>query len=243
VQAEKRIVPGNRAEWDQMEKIESGSGNRLRRRIEKVLLACGALLLGIYLAALLHSVILSRIALWRFQNAYKANASPVTGVLAATNENVNTSLWSGKRIEAYKESLVSKFDAPLGVLRIPKLNLVVPVFEGTDDLTLNRGVGRIAGTAQLGGAGNVGIAGHRDGFFRPLKDIRVGDSIELLVESKPVGYVVRSIEIVKPQNTDVLKATGDPQLTLVTCYPFYFVGNAPQRFIVHASLAGARAGQ
>jgi sortase A len=226
-----------------MERIETGSEKRLWRRIEKVLFAAGALLLGVYLAAMLHGVILSRIALWRFQNAHRANVSPVTGVLAATNENVDTSLWAGKRIEAYKESLVSKLDAPLGVLRIRKLNLVAPVFEGTDDLTLNRGVGRIAGTARVGESGNVGIAGHRDGFFRPLKDIRVGDSIELLVENKTVGYVVRSIEIVSPQDTQVLKASDDPQLTLVTCYPFYFVGNAPQRYIVHASLAGARAGQ
>ena len=226
-----------------IDKIEPGSGKRLRRRIEKVLLVAGALLLGVYLAALLHGVILSRIALWRFQSAHKASASPVTGVLAATNENVDTSLWSGKRIEAYKESLVTKLDSPVGVLRIPKLNLVVPVFEGTDDLTLNRGVGRIAGTAQLGGVGNVGIAGHRDGFFRPLKDIRVGDSIELLVEDKSVGYVVRSIEIVKPEDTSVLRASDDQQLTLVTCYPFYFVGNAPQRYIVHASLANGGSGQ
>jgi sortase A len=228
---------------DHMQKIEPGSGKRFRRRIEKLLFAAGALLLGVYLAAMLHSVILSRIALWRFQVAHKANASPVTGVLAATNENVDTSLWAGKRIEAYKESLISKLDAPLGVLRVPKLNLVAPVFEGTDDLTLNRGVGRIAGTARVGESGNVGVAGHRDGFFRPLKDIRVGDSIELLIENKTIGYVVRSIEIVSPQDTQVLKASDEPQLTLVTCYPFYFIGNAPQRYIVHASLAGARSGQ
>lgn len=227
---------------DHME-IETRSGKGLRRRIEKVLFAAGALLLGVYLAAMLHGVILSRIALWRFQNAHKANGASITGVLAATNENVDTSLWAGKRIEAYKESLMSKLVAPLGVLRVPKLHLVAPVFEGTDDLTLNRGVGRIVGTARVGESGNVGIAGHRDGFFRPLKDIRVGDSIELLVENKTVGYVVRSIEIVNPQDTHVLNATDDPQLTLVTCYPFYFVGNAPQRYIVHASLAGARASQ
>lgn len=228
---------------DHMEKIESGSGKRLRSRVEKVLFAAGALLLGVYLAAMLHGFILSRIALWRFQNAHKANDAAITGVLAATDGSIDTSLWAGKRIEAYKESLMSKLDVPLGVLRISKLNLVAPVFEGTDDLTLNRGVGRIAGTARLGESGNVGIAGHRDGFFRPLKDIRMGDSIELLIENKTVGYVVRSIEIVSPQDTQVLKASDDPQLTLVTCYPFYFVGNAPQRYIVHASRAGARAGQ
>ena len=219
-----------------MEKTESASKRSIRRRTEKGLFVLGAVLVGVYLAALLHGVVLSKIALWRFENAHAAGAATTPSAPALTGEAVDTSLWSVKRIAEYKESLVSKLDSPIGILRIPKLKLVAPVFEGTDDLTLNRGVGRIAGTAQLGDKGNTGIAGHRDGFFRPLKDIQVGDPIELVVENRSIPYTVRSIEIVKPEDTSVLRPANEPELTLVTCYPFYFVGNAPQRYIVHASL-------
>jgi sortase A len=122
------------------------------------------------------------------------------------------------------------------VLRIDKLGIEVPVFDGTDDLTLNRGVGRIIGTARLGGTGNIGIAGHRDGFFRGLKDISVGDKVDLMMIEARAAYVVDQIEIVSPDDVRVLQPRGVPSLTLVTCYPFYFVGDAPNRFIVHASV-------
>jgi len=208
------------------------------QRVEKSLLLAGILLVGLFVGALLHREIVSRLALWKFENAHSANpGSTDTGALRPDGE-VDVSLWSAKRIQAYKESLASKVEAPLGVLKVPKLRLTVPVFEGTDDLTLNRGVGRIIGTAQLGDDGNVGIAGHRDGFFRVLKDIEVGDSIELQVDDRTLAYAVRSLEIVYPSNTNVLRSSGGGQseLTLVTCYPFYFVGSAPQRFVVHAML-------
>jgi sortase A len=122
------------------------------------------------------------------------------------------------------------------VLEIDKVKIRVPVFEGTDDLTLNRGVGRIAGTAVPGVAGNIGIAGHRDGFFRGLKDIAVGDHIDLVMTTERTSYVVDQIEIVSPEDVAVLQPRATSSLTLVTCYPFYFVGDAPQRFIVHASI-------
>ena len=89
------------------------------------------------------------------------------------------SLWSRKRLNSYKEALLAKLDRPIAVLKISKLGLEVPVFEGTDDLTLNRGAGRIVGTAKPGEPGNIGIAAHRDGFFRCLKGIHVGDQIQL----------------------------------------------------------------
>ena len=102
---------------------------------------------------------------------------------------------------------------------------------------LNRGVGRIIGTARPGGPGNIGIAGHRDGFFRGLKDISVGDDVELTTTKERATYIVDQIEIVSPTDVRVLQPRGVSSLTLVTCYPFYFVGDAPNRFIVHASLA------
>ena len=124
----------------------------------------------------------------------------------------------------------------MAVLGIGKLRLRVPVFEGTDDLVLNRGLGWIDGTARPGERGNIGIAGHRDGFFRGLKDIAVGDAMELETLGKRATYVVDEIEIVAPEQVEVLRPRAAPAITLVTCYPFYFVGDAPQRFIVHATL-------
>jgi sortase A len=91
-----------------------------------------------------------------------------------------------------------------------------------------------------GDAGNVGIAGHRDGFFRGLKDISVGDEIDLIMTKEKTTYVVDQIEIVSPADVHVLEPRSTSSLTLVTCYPFYFVGDAPQRFIVHAAIASRR---
>lgn len=213
-----------------------GLERRAVRWIEKTLLVVGVLLVGIYVAGWLHGTISSRIALWQFENAQTAKAASVTEDSPHHNDDPDERLWSPQRIKAYKESLASRFAPPLAVLEIPKVQLAVPVFEGTDDLTLNRGVGRIGGTAEPGETGNVGIAGHRDGFFRVLKDVQVGDTIELRATNRTIKYRVSKIEIVTPEDTRVLTPTSDSELTLVTCYPFYFVGSAPQRFIVHAIL-------
>ena len=124
------------------------------------------------------------------------------------------------------------------MLRIDKIRLEVPVFDGTDDRILDRGAGRIAGTARIGESGNVGIAGHRDGFFRGLKDIALGDTMVLETAKGAQTYVIDSIKLVTPDDVSVLKSEPMPALTLVTCYPFYYIGSAPQRFIVHASLKG-----
>lgn len=144
-------------------------------------------------------------------------------------------LWAEKRIREYRESLLVEADAPLAVMRIDKIGIQVPVYEGTDEFTLNRGVGRIAGTAAVGGAGNLGIAGHRDSFFRGLKDVAIGDGIDLLTVSGNEAYTVSSIEIVDPGDVWVLNPTEEKTLTLVTCYPFYYVGHAPKRYIVKAT--------
>jgi sortase A len=124
----------------------------------------------------------------------------------------------------------------IGVLRIGSLGMEVPVLEGTDKITLNRGVGRIAGTALPGLGGNIGIAGHRDSFFRPLRKIRRGDEIELLTRSGKHVYRVDQIKVTNPKDVSVLQPRPTPSLTLVTCYPFYYVGSAPKRYIVAATL-------
>ena len=124
---------------------------------------------------------------------------------------------------------------PIAVLRIPKIHLEVPVLPGTDDFVLNRAVGHIEDTALPGTDGNSGIAGHRDGFFRGLKDIGTGDAIELeTLRGKKEVYRVERIWVVDPEDVSVIDPTPTRSLTLVTCYPFYHVGPAPQRYIVRA---------
>jgi sortase A len=144
--------------------------------------------------------------------------------------------WSNVRIKAYSQALALPFPEPMAELSVPRLHLFAPLFDGTDDVTLDRGVGRIPGTARPGESGNVGVAGHRDGFFRRLKDIQVGDTIEISTDDESTTYRVERVEIVSPSDVQVLKSGPTSSLTLVTCYPFYFAGHAPQRFIVEATL-------
>ena len=217
-----------------------GSGKTASILFERCLLVAGVMLLAIWAVATLHGKIFSHFALWQFENAQAAAMQNDVSKPVATTRDVDFSLWAAKRIRAYKSSLQSASSLPLAVLEIGKVNIRVPVFEGTDDLTLNRGVGRIVGTATPGTEGNVGIAGHRDGFFRGLKDISVGDEIDLIMTTEKTTYFVDQIEIVSPADVRVLQARSTSSLTLVTCYPFYFVGDAPQRFIVHASIASRR---
>jgi sortase A len=106
--------------------------------------------------------------------------------------------------------------------------------EGIGSAALRRGVGHIPGTALPGERGNVGLAGHRDTLFRPLKDLKINDEIRLSTPSGDFRYEVESLRIVGPNDTTVLAASGEQSLTLVTCYPFYYVGPAPQRWIVRA---------
>ncbi len=208
------------------------------RKIERVLLVAGLTLLTVWVVARLHRTIASRGAIAEFEaenatapfNKASAIQDPVLGV------PVDFRLWSAKRISAYEDSLARKADAPLAILRIPKISLEVPIFNNTDDLTLNRGVGRILGTAQVGTPGNLGIAGHRDGFFRGLQSIAPGDVVELVRPGHLDRYTVSQIQIVTPEDTSVLNPTAVPTLTLVTCFPFYFVGHAPKRYIVTAQL-------
>jgi len=143
-------------------------------------------------------------------------------------------LWSAQRVIDYQQSLKAGTDLPQAVLTIAKLGIQVPVYNGADEFNLNRGVARIKGTGAIDGQGNLGIAGHRDGFFRGLKDIAVGDMIELQNSRGIVKYSVSSIDIVEPSDVSVLAPTTNSTITLVTCYPFYYVGHAPKRYIVKA---------
>jgi sortase A len=125
-------------------------------------------------------------------------------------------------------------DGFVGRIEVARLGVSVMVVEGTDETKLRRAAGHISGTALPGHAGNVGIAAHRDSFFRPLRNIRRDDTITLTTDDGEYLYRVVSTKIVKPSDVAVLKADGKEILTLVTCYPFYFIGSAPERFIVRA---------
>ena len=165
----------------------------------------------------------------------KSTFQPAVGETTVSPEPDYT-LWSSNRIDAYHEGNIQRTDAPLAILSIDKLDLKVPVYNGTDEINLNRGAGRIKGTARIDSPGNLGIAGHRDGFFRVLKDIEIGDNIGMLTRQGQQVFVVSSITIVDPTDVSVLAPTDDPTITLVTCYPFYFVGHAPKRYIVKGEL-------
>jgi sortase A len=208
---------------------------RFSRSIERLLLIVGVLLIAVYVAAYIHRTILSRAEFKRFQET-QTRQSPV-GFRPGTQVNVDFSLWSENRIASYEQSLAAHIDPPLAVLRISKVHLEIPVLEGTDDLTLNRGVGHIAGTVPPGGDGNIGIAGHRDGFFRVLKDVGPGDTVDLVTPGHTATYIVDRIVLVRPDDVSVLQPRSVSSLTLVTCYPFYYVGSAPERYIVQASIA------
>ena len=145
------------------------------------------------------------------------------------------SLWSAKRIADYAAlQIENSMPMPLGILTIPDVDVRVAVFNGNSERVLNMGAGRVPGTGEFGAAGNLAIAGHRDGFFRGLKDIAIGDDINLQHGDGIVNYSVTEIFVVDPDAVHVLEPTEEATLTLITCYPFYFVGHAPQRFIVKA---------
>lgn len=161
-------------------------------------------------------------------------AAPIGSALP-TAVSVDHRLWDPGRIRAYARALTRPAPPPMAVLRIPRLGLEVPVLEGTDEWTLDRAVGHIEGTEMPGQTGNVGVAGHRDGFFRVLKDIAEGDRVELALPGSVRQYRVRRLAIVGPNDVSLIAPTREGMLTLVTCYPFYFVGPAPRRFIVQAA--------
>jgi sortase A len=122
----------------------------------------------------------------------------------------------------------------IGRLQIPRLNVSVIVMEGDDDATLKSAVGHLPDTAMPWENGNSALAGHRDTFFRPLRGIRVGDEIQLTTPRGTLVYHVRETRIVEPTDIEVLEPTQQPALTLVTCYPFFYVGAAPKRYVVRA---------
>jgi sortase A len=138
-----------------------------------------------------------------------------------------------ERAAAAHAPLTVRAGGLVGMLDVPRLKLTTPVIEGDDDRTLKRAVGHLPDTALPWQDGNAAIAGHRDGLFRPLKDIRIGDEIRFRTSRQEYRYRVTDTSIVNPDDLSVLEPDA-AALTLITCYPFRYVGNAPQRFVVRA---------
>jgi sortase A len=192
------------------------------RRVQWLTVTAGSILLGIYALATMDGQIHSRLALQAFASAHSPRKTTASESVAHPAGFLSRAAFA--------------VEMPAATLSVPRLGLAAPVFEGTDALTLNRGLGRIAGTAKFGEQGNIGIAGHRDSFFRSLKQIAPGDAIEVSTSASRNAYVVDRVEIVDPSDVEVLAPRRKPGITLVTCYPFNFAGAAPRRFIVEATL-------
>jgi sortase A len=209
-----------------------------RRRLvgfERLAWALAVVLGGTWLTARVLAWSAERRSVAAFHELAHARPEVVSATLATSPRAVDQRLWAPARIAAHARALVRPAPPPLALLRIPRLGLDVPVLEGTDEWTLDRAVGHIEGTTGPAGVGNVGLAGHRDGYFRVLKDVVQGDVIELALPAEVRRFRVARLSIVSPEETSVLAPTRGAELTLVTCYPFYFVGSAPQRFIVQAT--------
>lgn len=127
----------------------------------------------------------------------------------------------------------------IGRIEIPRLKVRVMIREGDDEATLRDAVGHIPSTALPGQIGNVALAAHRDTYFRPLRNIRKNDRIVVSTLHGAYEYLVQTTQIVSPSDVSVLKASAPHELTLVTCYPFYYIGSAPRRFVVHATQIAA----
>jgi len=148
----------------------------------------------------------------------------------------DTSLWAPGRLADYKASLQAQLPSVLGVLEVPSVGLKVPVYSTNSELVMDRGAGIIDGMSYPHEPGNIGISGHRDGYFRVLKDVQVGDAIVLQSLEGEKRFRIDATQVVAIADTTLLRDTDDQTVTLVTCYPFYFVGHAPKRFIVTATL-------
>lgn len=195
------------------------------RRVEIAFWVIGLSLLGGALAAIVHARVYQARQERAFSVLERAASDPVAPGPAATPPPAPA---------PDVDPLV------LGLIEIPRIGVSAIVREGDDVATLAVAVGHVPGTARPGEHGNMALAGHRDSFFRALRHIRTGDTIRIRTAGLHYDYRVDSTEVVGPLETRVLGPTAETVLTLVTCYPFGFVGHAPDRFVVRASLSPPR---
>lgn len=203
-----------------------------RRLIEALLLTIGIGFLGYYFYSYFYRLAYQAYAEWRFEQEIAAPARPPAR--ASKSPVVPASLPNPDRAPITRGPDAGSI---LGRISIPRLHLSAIVEEGVDEHTLSRAVGHVPGTSLPGDPGNAAVAGHRDTFFRELRDLRPNDKIDVTTHEGRYHYVVDSLTIVDPSDVAVLKSRGRGRsLTLVTCFPFEYIGNAPRRFVVHAVL-------
>jgi len=205
------------------------------RWLERLLLLIGLICLGTVAYAYFDARLTAREEGRRLDEAIRERSArqSASGEPSEAGTAAETDSFSGLSAPALPASVKLEEGALVGRLEIPRLGLSTIVLEGVEAGTLRRGAGHIPGTMV-----NIGIAGHRDSFFRPLKDIGKNDIITLTTPEATYRYQVEWTRIVPPEDTTVLADDGAPELTLVTCYPFSYVGSAPQRFIVRAQRIG-----
>jgi sortase A len=170
---------------------------------------------------------------WRFERALQ-NAQTAAPPSPPPSGLPFASQAAADRARAASLGIDGLAGSPLGRIEINSIGVVAMIMEGVDGKTLRLAVGHIPGTPLPGQRGNVALAGHRDTFFRGLRNIHINDEITLTTLHGAYSYSVDSTQVVEPTDTQVLNSTADDFLTLVACYPFYFVGPAPKRFIVRA---------
>jgi sortase A len=193
--------------------------------IERWLLLLGLLLVGVWFK--------DHQAAWAFQSV-AANRLELATLRSPPS-------WTGQPASTTPEdTLGAGLWATLGRIEIPRLSIAAMIGEGIEPDVLDRAVGHVSSTARLGGPGNAALAGHRDTFFRGLGRIQDGDLVRIVTGEATYDYTVEWVAIVDPHQVDVLDSTATPSLTLVTCFPFHWVGPAPKRFIVRAVRAGSR---
>jgi LPXTG-site transpeptidase (sortase) family protein len=201
--------------------MDDKAANGVRKWVNRGLFAFGTACLIFYSAA--------TVSTWRFQRAAKADVEQM--LTAKRPSSVTTKLPD-----------VSKPLAPgdlIGRVDVPRLKLSAAIAEGDDEKTLGNAVGHLPDTPlPWHRRGNVGLAAHRDGLFRPLEGIRLNDDVRIFTSRGEYHYKVKATHIVDPEDVWVLAPTSTPTITLITCYPFAFIGNAPRRFIVQAELVG-----
>lgn len=231
--------------------------NRTRRRIANLLFTAGIIALGIWAWSQVRGAVYQSWAEWSFDRKTRGQTATVGEFLAAKKDQIFRELKeqlgpresAGTAVPAPPAAPTVPAPAPpvtapatihegdlLGRLEIPRLHLRAMVREGDSAGTLGVALGHIPGTALPGANGNVGIAGHRDTLFRKLREVGKKDVIEFHTLGGSYSYQVESTQIVQPDDVAVLKASEQPEITLVTCYPFDYIGSAPDRFIVKARL-------
>jgi sortase A len=202
-----------------------------RTVVRRFFLALASLCLGLYSYAYVERIVFQHYESWKFDRMPHGDAAVQAASIGPVTPNGRV---VGASRKLWPASKSPPSVAVIGRLSVKRLHLSAMVREGIDRHTLELAVGHIPATALPGETGNIGVAGHRDTFFRGLKDLRNGDEVQFTTAHGDFKYVVESAIVVEPDDVSVLAASSENVLTMVTCYPFSYIGAAPNRFVVRA---------